>query len=107
MSRNRFANYAWFVLLYNIAVIVFGAFVRASFSGDGCGSHWPGCDGSLIPPYFDQKTLIEFTHRVMSALDGLLVLGLVAWGYIRHSEKRIKWALVVSLAFIVFEALIG
>lgn len=88
MARNRFANFAFFVLAYNVAVIAFGAFVRASFSGDGCGSSWPLCDGSWVPSFTDQKTLIEFTHRMMSALDGLLVLGLVIWAWKNHRRSR-------------------
>ncbi|MCO5296209.1 MAG: heme o synthase [Fimbriimonadaceae bacterium] len=107
-GRARFANFAWFVLAYNLAVIVWGAFVRASFSGDGCGSHWPLCDGALIPPYFDSKTLIEFSHRMMSALDGLLVLGLAIWAYRLFAKgSPVRKAALVSLLFIVFEALIG
>lgn len=107
-GRARFANFAWFVLVYNLAVIVWGAFVRASFSGDGCGSHWPLCDGALIPAYFDSKTLIEYSHRMMSALDGLLVAGLTVWAY-RLFEKgsAVRKAALVSLVFIIFEALIG
>ncbi|MCA1816230.1 MAG: COX15/CtaA family protein [Acidobacteria bacterium] len=39
---RRLAGYAWFVLAFNLLTIVWGAYVRASYSGDGCGSHWPG-----------------------------------------------------------------
>jgi heme o synthase len=108
MSRNRFANYAWFVLIYNIAVIVFGAFVRASFSGDGCGSHWPTCGGEIWPSLWTAQKAVEFTHRIMSATDGLLVLGLVAWAFKKYGVRSgISWAAAVSLLFVTAEALIG
>jgi heme o synthase len=108
MSRNRFANYAWFVLIYNIAVIVFGAFVRASFSGDGCGSHWPTCGGEIWPSLWTAQKAVEFTHRIMSATDGLLVLGLVAWAFKKYGTRSgISWGAAVSLLFVTAEALIG
>ena len=118
MGRNRFATFAWFVLLYNVAVIVFGGFVRASFSGDGCGSHWPGCGGEIIPSLWDAKKAIEFSHRVMSAIDGLLVLILVGWAFrnwrrggtaLRSSRiaAAIFWASAVALVLVAFEAMIG
>ena len=40
---------AWGVLLYNILVILWGAVVRATGSGAGCGSHWPLCNGEVLP----------------------------------------------------------
>src|SRR2546426_998093 len=49
MARMRFHQYAWGLLAYNVAVVLGGAFVRASISGDGCGNHWPDCNGQLIP----------------------------------------------------------
>ncbi|HYX40239.1 MAG TPA: COX15/CtaA family protein, partial [Pyrinomonadaceae bacterium] len=60
--RRRFAVYAWGVLAYNLAVILWGAYVRASVSGKGCGSHWPLCNGEVIPTAPQLKTLIEFAH---------------------------------------------
>ena len=48
-SRKNFARFAWIVLAYNLAVILWGAYVRASFSGDGCGAHWPTCAGQFLP----------------------------------------------------------
>ena len=67
MQLNRFAKYAWGVLGYNILVILWGAYVRASGSGAGCGSHWPLCNGQVVPRAEQVGTLIEFAHRVSSA----------------------------------------
>jgi protoheme IX farnesyltransferase len=105
---KRFATFAWFVLAYNIAVILFGAFVRASFSGDGCGSHWPGCGGEIIPTLWTAKKAIEFTHRISTAIDGILVLWLVIWAFLRYKARSaISWSAAVAMVFIVVESLIG
>jgi heme A synthase len=65
------------VLIYNLGVIVWGAYVRASGSGAGCGSHWPTCNGEIIPRAPAVKTLIEFTHRATSGL-ALISVALLA-----------------------------
>jgi cytochrome c oxidase assembly protein subunit 15 len=74
MQVRTFRRFSVGVLVYTVAAIIWGAFVRASASGDGCGDHWPLCQGSVLPSG-SIKTLIEFTHR---ATTGLLGLGIVA-----------------------------
>jgi heme A synthase len=76
---SRFAKYAWFVLFYNLLVVLWGVFLRASKSGDGCGQHWLTCHGEVLPSAPEFKTVIEFTHRIMSALDGLIMVILLVW----------------------------
>ena len=72
MNRRPFARFAWFFVAYLVAVILFGAWVRITGSGNGCGSHWPACNGAVIPPAPAAKTIIEYTHRLMSGLSGLV-----------------------------------
>ena len=72
----RFAKYAWGVLAANLGVVLWGAYVRASGSGAGCGSHWPLCTGVVIPQSPGLATLIELTHRATSGVALLLVVGL-------------------------------
>ena len=107
-ARTGFARYAWGVLAYNVAVILWGAYVRASGSGAGCGNHWPLCNGVVTPHSPTVATLIEFTHRAMTGLDSPLVLLLAIWGFRvfprRHPVRR---AAVLSAVFLVIEALIG
>ena len=106
--QSRFARYAWAVLLACIPVIVWGAFVRASNSGDGCGSHWPLCDGQVVPTPKNVKLVIEFTHRMMSGIFGFLVLGLVIGAFRAFARGHaVRKAAVASLAFTIIEALIG
>jgi heme A synthase len=108
-AQKRFVDYAWFVLAFSIAVVLWGAGVRATGSGAGCGDNWPLCNGGWIPRASQLHTIIEFTHRVTSGpMLGLLVIGLVALAFRlfprRHAVRRFA---SLALLFTVTEALIG
>ncbi len=95
-------------LIYNLLVIVFGAFVRATGSGAGCGGHWPSCQGVIIPIAPQINTIIEFTHRVTSGITVVLsiVLVILAWRVFGKGHPvRLGASLVVFFTFT--EALIG
>lgn len=104
---TRLARYAWAVLLFNIGVILVGAWVRASGSGAGCGRSWPACQGELIPD-LEGATAIEFSHRAVSGVALGLVAVLVVWVF-RAVPKGGPARLGVTIAglSIVGEALIG
>jgi heme A synthase len=105
---RRLAVYAWAVAAFNLLVIVWGAYVRASASGDGCGNHWPLCNGDVIPASPLVKTLVEFAHRATSGVALLLVVGLVFAAFrVRPKGDRVRRGAVAALVFISFEALIG
>lgn len=107
-KSNRFARYAWFVLAINIFVILWGAVVRATGSGAGCGSHWPNCNGEIIPTAPQVETLIEFTHRLTSGVALLLVLGLLIWSWRAYPQKHpVRLGAGLSAVFILIEALVG
>ena len=110
---ERFAKYAWFVLGFNILVILWGVFLRASKSGDGCGQHWLTCQGEVIPSAPELKTMIEFSHRVTSSLAGVLLIILLIWAFRRWRAVKdeqnglaLKTALG-SFVFVVIEGLLG
>jgi heme A synthase len=107
-TSRRFAAYAWVVTALTLAVILWGAYVRASRSGDGCGAHWPLCNGEVVPDATHAKTLVEFAHRATSGLAFLLVVGLVVWAFrtLRRGHPA-RTAAVASGVFIVTESLIG
>ncbi len=108
MLANRFARYAWVVLIYNLGVILWGAFVRATGSGAGCGSHWPLCNGQVVPQAPQVETLIEFSHRLTSGLSLLLVLAMFVWAWRAFPKGHsVRLGAGLSLFFIVTEALIG
>lgn len=107
-SFSRLSRFAWGTLVYNILVILFGAFVRATGSGAGCGAHWPLCNGEVVPRPERIETVIEFTHRISSGIALPLAVILVWWvwrSYARGNPIRISAALVVF--FTITEALVG
>lgn len=107
-SKQNFTRYAWFVLGVLILVILWGAVVRATESGAGCGSHWPRCNGVVIPLNPEIETIIEFTHRVTSAFSGVLVLGMLVWAFRLFPKRHIvRKGAVLSTFFIITEGLVG
>ena len=106
---NRwFSRVAWGVLGYNLLVVLWGAFVRATGSGAGCGDHWPLCNGVIVPRAPRMATIIEFTHRLTSGLALLGVTGLCVWAlrlFPRGHRARLFAAL--SVVFLFTEALLG
>jgi heme A synthase len=107
-SARRFTRFAWFVVAYNILVVVWGAFVRASKSGDGCGASYPLCNGMIIPHAAEIKTVVEFSHRLSSGLALLCVVALVIWAFRAFPRKHLaRKGAVLSLVFILTEAAIG
>jgi heme A synthase len=108
MKIDRFAKYSWFALAVNLLVIVWGAYVRVSGSGAGCGSHWPLCNGEVIPDSPTVKTIIEFSHRLSSGLALLLVAGALIWAFRayapRHPLRRYASA---AMFFMLMEAAVG
>jgi heme A synthase len=108
MKLSRFAKYVWFVLIFNLGVIMWGAYVRATGSGAGCGSHWPLCNGEVIPRSDQIETLVEFTHRLSSGTAFLLVVGMLIWAWrIYPRGHRVRSAAIFSMVFMITEALVG
>src|SRR5262245_46466786 len=105
---RRFIRFAWLALAMSVLVIVWGAVVRATGSGAGCGSHWPLCNGDVVPLAPTVGTIIEFVHRLTSGLVMILAVGLVlmARRTFPPGHQARKWA-VISLVFMLIEAAIG
>jgi heme a synthase len=104
----RVSRFAWITLCYNVAVILWGAYVRATGSGAGCGSHWPLCNGEVIPRAPRIETLIEFSHRLTSglALIAVIVL-LIATRRACAPGHPARRAAAFSLFFMLTEAAVG
>lgn len=113
MKLSKFAKYAWFVLGYNLLVIIWGVFLRASLSGDGCGEHWLTCGGEVIPSAPQLKTQIEFFHRITSSLAGIFVIGLLISSIVKKAKEKTEQSRllvkmsVLSLIFIIIEGVVG
>jgi len=106
--QTKLSRYAWFVLAWNVVVILWGAYVRATGSGAGCGAHWPLCNGEVVPRAPDAEMLIEFSHRATSglALVAVALLAVWTWRAVAAGHPARK-AAVASAVFIVVEALLG
>lgn len=108
LVNRRFVRFTWGVLALNVIVILWGAFVRATGSGAGCGSHWPLCQGEVLPRPEQIETVIEFSHRLTSGLALLAVVVMIVWGFRAYPKGNpVRKGLVWSGIFIVLEALIG
>ena len=101
-------RFAWFTVFSNVLVILWGALVRASGSGAGCGNHWPLCNGQVIPVSPGFHTIIEFTHRMMTTGLTIAVVVLLIWTFratVKGSAAR--WLAVASMILLLIEALLG
>lgn len=107
ISTKKYSKILFYFWLYTLLVILWGAWVRISHSGDGCGDHWPLCGGEFIPNFQQKKTWIEYAHRMMSGAYGIIVF------YLFYKIKKIaqlpltkklSWAL---LFLMISEALLG
>jgi heme a synthase len=107
-TSKLLVRFAWGVVAYNVLVILWGALVRATGSGAGCGNHWPLCNGQVIPLSPRLDTIIEFTHRCMTGGSTFLVLGLLVWtfrGTVKGQAARVL--AVASMVLLLNEAFLG
>ncbi len=102
------ARFAWATLSCNVAVVLWGAYVRATGSGAGCGNKWPVCGGEVLGASAKAQTIIEFTHRATSGIALVMVGALVIWCW-RVTTKRdwARYSAVLAAAFLANEALLG
>ena len=110
LSLFRKENLKWLSVLATIImtfVQLGGALVTKTGSEDGCGSSWPLCNGAF-PQNLPIQTIIELSHRAVSALSLIVVLWLVitAWKHIGYI-KEIKPLSIISVGFLLLQALVG
>lgn len=107
-KQKRMAQLLIGLLLYSFVVFLWGAWVRISGSGDGCGEHWPFCHGELIPDSYAVQVWIENFHRISTKLYGFFVIGLcvLAFRWYPKGHPTRSWVLAI-LAFTLIEGLIG
>jgi heme A synthase len=106
--RERFGRFGWWLLGYTLLVILFGAVVRITGSGAGCGQHWPSCNGELLHLPRTLKTGIEYAHRATSGLSVIAIIGLLTFAFRLYPRGHaVRRASTLAFAMIVVEALIG
>ncbi len=103
-----FALFAWSLLVYDMAVVAWGGYVRATGAGAGCGSHWPLCNGEIMPRDPRVETLVELSHRASSGLALVLTIALLGWALRAYpgGHRVRRWA-AAAVGFMIAEALIG
>lgn len=109
MQQSKYLK--WFAVASTIGMLLIllgGALVTKTESGMGCGRHWPGCNGELIPDEITTEVLIEFSHRIVTGSVGFLILILSVWswkamGHIRET----KFLAFMAMFFLILQALIG
>src|ERR1700761_7657023 len=107
-DSTALSRFAWLVLIYNVAVILLGAVVRATSSGAGCGDHWPLCNGVVVQKHPGLATLIELAHRMTSGVTVVAVFVLLVWTFRRTAAGHLaRIAVVAATIFIFNEALLG
>ncbi|HVJ09072.1 MAG TPA: COX15/CtaA family protein [Acidisarcina sp.] len=107
-ASGKLASFAWGILGYNIAVILWGGLVRATGSGAGCGEHWPLCNGTVVQHSPSVQTMIEMTHRMTSGITLLATIALVVWTFRGTVRRHIARITVVAAAILMLnEAFLG
>lgn len=108
MKLSRFATYAWVTLLVTFVVILWGDVVQATGSGDGCGAHWPTCDGVVMPAFAGREQVIEYTHRASSGFVFLMSAFLFVWSRRAFPKNHlVRKGANFSLFFMFTESLVG
>jgi len=91
-----------------LLILLGGALVTKTESGMGCGRHWPGCNGQLIPDVITTEVLIEFSHRLVTGAVGILIVALAIWAWRSLGHVReTKFLSAMAIFFLVLQALIG
>jgi cytochrome c oxidase assembly protein subunit 15 len=102
------ARFAWVVLGFFILVVLWGAVVRSTGSGGGCGSNWPLCNGDFVPHHPRLATIIEFTHRSTSGICAFLLAALGFWTFaVTERGHRARTAVLWSVFLLLTEAVLG
>jgi cytochrome c oxidase assembly protein subunit 15 len=101
-------RFAWAVLAYFTAVILWGALVRATGAGAGCGNHWPLCNGTVLQHSASTNTMIEFTHRITSGISFFSAVGLLVWTFLGTIRGHLaRYAAAFTVFFTLLEAILG
>lgn len=104
-----FINLALATAMLTVGLIVFGAVVRVTDSGLGCGNDWPLCDGRVVPPLDNITAWIEWSHRLFAALIGVFGLAMLvtAWAGYRRDQRGVLMVTVVAALLFLFQSALG
>jgi heme A synthase len=103
----------YLALLVGFAQVVFGAIVRITGSGLGCGDHWPDCYGSFTPANNGPNLLVEISHRYGAAALSLTIIALVVAAWLKRNEPGVSGSAgvlrpsVLAILLVIVAALFG
>lgn len=88
-------------------VVVMGFVDTATQSALGCGHSFPLCHGRLLPTD-NMRAIIEWSHRVLAAVAGVLVAILAVWTWVRiRHDAAVRWLVAIALGFLLVESVVG
>jgi len=91
-----------------LLVVMAGALVTKTGSGEGCGANWPLCHDRLIPENPTPETIIEYTHRLVTGVVGLLILSFSIWMAIKYRHIReIRFVIYSAIFFLLLQSALG
>ena len=106
---TRFQRLAAATVVASFVLVVIGVAVRATDSGVAC-PHWPGCFEGQFLPGLDAgfQVWIEWLHRSVAALIGLLIVGMAVFAFLDHRDRRsILWPSIAAVLLVGFQAWLG
>jgi heme A synthase len=83
-------RFAYIALFLGFAQIIFGAIVRITGSGLGCGDHWPDCYGSFTPSGNAPNLLVEISHRYGAAALSVAIIALAISAWMKRGERGVS-----------------
>lgn len=106
--HKKLALFSALVTLGMMLVLIMGGTVTKTDSGDGCGTDWPLCHGKLIPTNPSVETMIEYSHRVVSGIEGLLIIALTIWTFaVVKNRYDVKVFAFLAFIFMLIQSIIG
>jgi len=89
-------------------ILLLGTLVTTTDSGLGCGNSWPFCHGQIIPGTITVQGVIEYGHRVMSSVDGILVVAITLGTWLLYRQDfRARLFSALSLFFVLLQGALG
>ncbi|MBE2182082.1 MAG: heme A synthase [Anaerolineae bacterium] len=110
MAKSRlFVPFALTTAFLTIGLIIFGAVVRVTDSGLGCGNHWPLCNGTIFPPLDNITAWIEWLHRLFAMLIGVfgLVTLIIAIKDYRKQNRAVLFATIAAGVLFFVQSMLG
>jgi len=106
-KQTAFRWVAIIATIFMFLVMIAGSLVTKTGSGLGCGNDWPLCNGRWVPEY-TMESLIEYMHRFVTGMAGVIVLVFAGWAWFRYrGNKEVAALSLFAIFFIVLESWLG